>query len=600
MNPYKSKILNNKSTLPMNKFKSNYKNLNKSTFINNVLLYDIVKEEESSYFTGASTDNKDKKNNEICTQFPLFIRKNNIIKIPSKVEYVIRRYVAKKLLDTIHPDRNVAVELCLLFLTELTSTYFDKLDDPNSEGWKSLHAEYIRDFLSVNPMTYKHVTTALKEATSKGAILECDEDRIIGKKNYYYRLGEGYIGKGIVCYKIKTSVAQSLLNKNRLRILNQSNSNPIFKNLLQFYKDITLPSIDEIEKEGDRLIALKHKTKKRKLLKRLGNHNKSYFKNPKKYSFIEDSIKIFKYLTDDGITIPKIGGIKNGGRITDIFTLMPSWIRKMIKFKEQELVECDYSCLHPNIVIKLYGGSKEYLTHAQLAITMQTDVDSIKVEHLSFFNKKVWQMKESILYNYYKENEPIMIQNVIAEKYKSELKHNVTSRRLFEKEVQIMTDVITILNQEDIYVGYVYDALLSHPKDANRVKEVMDGVAIKHGIKTTAKLSNEKKVNTIQDAIKVINTDIETTKTKPIEIKEERIFVEFKNLNFNVSIKEMLLEKMAKGEELNFVDATVEYGKDDTLPDRVLKIYDQWSPNRCYVSESHLLAPKIEIKRNHT
>ena len=64
---------------------------------------------------------------------------------------------------------------------------------------------------------------------------------------------------------------------------------------------------------------------------------------------------------------------------------------------------------------------------------------------------------------------------------------------MFKKEVEVMTDVIRILNLEGVYVGYGYDALFCDPKHANRLKEVMDSTILKHGIKTTAKLSPDKK-----------------------------------------------------------------------------------------------------------
>ena len=59
---------------------------------------------------------------------------------------------------------------------------------------------------------------------------------------------------------------------------------------------------------------------------------------------------------------------------------------------------------------------------------------------------------------------------------------------MFEKEVSIMTDVISQLSKESIRVGYVYDALLCHPTNASRVKEVMDEIVLKHGVKTIAKI----------------------------------------------------------------------------------------------------------------
>ena len=41
---------------------------------------------------------------------------------------------------------------------------------------------------------------------------------------------------------------------------------------------------------------------------------------------------------------------------------------------------------------------------------------------------------------------------------------------MFEKEVEIMTEVIRRLNVEGINVGYVYDALFTTEKHADKVR----------------------------------------------------------------------------------------------------------------------------------
>ena len=66
---------------------------------------------------------------------------------------------------------------------------------------------------------------------------------------------------------------------------------------------------------------------------------------------------------------------------------------------------------------------------------------------------------------------------------------------MFEKEVEIMTDVITQLNKENIYVLYIYDALGCFPNHSERVEQVLNETVLKHGVKTTAKLSDDEKLN---------------------------------------------------------------------------------------------------------
>jgi hypothetical protein len=463
-------------------------------------------------YVGIQQDNEGVKNKDIIrlqglnddviyskirTQIPLFFKNQNILKVFSKVTYALDRLTPKSLLKAIHPDIEVAKELCLLFLTQLNSTYFDILNNEDSDGWKALKAEYLRELISFDPMAYKHITKALEYPLAKGAILECDHIKIEGVKSFHYRLGENYINKGIKLHELKTNEAKALFFKHQFRILSDSNQNPICKNIIKMYAGLTLPTKEQIIKEAKRLIKLDFKTKKGKKLTFLNKHPKSYYKHSKQISFVEVGIEIFEYLTSNGLMVPKVGSEDSGGRVVDSMTLMPSWIRNLIKWNGKRLHECDYSALHPNIAISLYGGQSKHLKHGDLANELGLDIKQIKVEHLSFFNKTTHQMKESPLFDYYQSNEPSMLRNIITEKHSTEHKHRITSLRMFAKEVEIMTEVIAILNADGIYVLYVYDALLCTPKDTKRVLEVMDRVALKHGVFTTAKFTNDPKHNPI-------------------------------------------------------------------------------------------------------
>jgi len=571
---------------------SGFNSSNQSSFFNNDVLNNTVsKDKETLDIPRVTAYNDDNITTDISAQLALFVINKNRIKIPSKVEYVIRKYVSRKLLKEIHKDVEVAIELCLLFCTNLNSTYFNIKNGSKPDGWKSLRAKYLRDFLSLNPMTYKKVIMALEEPLKRGAILECDYKPIKGKKNHFYRLTPAYLGKGIVSYDLKTKEAMSLLNKQYYRVLGEALKNPICENLIQFYQDITLPSIDQINKEADRLIKRGYTTKKSKKLARLNKHGRATFKNPERLSFVEDAIEIFEYLTDNGLLIPTVGGEASGGRVVDSFTLMPSWIRNMVKINGEFSIESDYTCLHPNISIARYDGTTSNLTHDDLGLELDIDVKTIKNEHLSFFNKEVWQMKQSPLYPYYLKNEPRMLQNIIEEKHISKFKHKITSRRLFAKEVEVMTDVIQQLNKEGVYVGYVYDALFFHPDYAERVKEVMNTVIQQHGIKTVAKLSGVGKQNLTIDAPSETKADlnaikkIEKSKTDEVSVLE----VDANTLNFSDRIKSMLQGKINSGEKLDFVDATIVFGKNDTIKDKVLLIRDAFNPMANYVIQSHIV-----------
>lgn len=499
-------------------------NQSNSSIINVVQSTPIYNDTKNLDFTTIISDNELEFDKDFYANFPLFFINRNKIKIPSKVHRTIQRHIPKKLLKEIHKDVDVAIEMCLIFLTQLNSTYFGIKDESNPEGWKSLYSPYLRGLISIHPTAYKKVIEALKCPLNNGPILECDNEYKIGEKNHYYRLGKAFIGKGLVTYTLQTKEAVHVLNKHYYRQYATAMDNPICKNLIQLYAEIQLPTIEQIHKEAKRLIKCEggYKNKKGKLLKYLNKHPREYFKDPKKYTFVEDAIEIFEYLTSNGLMIPTPGGINSGGRVVDSFTLMPSWIRNLIKINNRTLIECDYSALHPNIAMNLYGGNQSFLTHGDIQLELNIDVSIAKEEHLSFFNKTPWQMQQSPLFEYYQLKEPKMLNNIINEKLntkeiiKKKDKHKITSRRLFAKEVEIMTDVITQLNKEGINVLYVYDAILCERKHAAKVVEVMDSCVLSHGVKTRAKVSSGRKFNPIVEQLKETKLDINNINLIPI------------------------------------------------------------------------------------
>lgn len=477
------------------------------SFINDFLDYSNIENTKSTDSTGTLKQIQTSFDKDIRTNFPQFFKYENKIKVPSKVEYALRRFVPKSLMKAIDPNINVSVEKCLLFTSNFSSTYFDLLNDSKSEGWKELKAEYLQDYFSNSSMDYKNIFNALNYTLDTGSIIERDKFYIPGEKCYNYRLGEAYIQKGLKNYELKTEVAINLLNKRNAGFYKKALLNPICQNLIQFYKNCTFPTIDKAKEIGNQLVKEGHITKKGKKFISLNNRPKSYFKKIystkdfKKLSFLEDDIKRYQLLTENGIRIPIVGNEAFGGRVIDSITLMPSWIRDMIKYDGELLMECDYKCLHPNIASSKYGSKLEYITHEKLAAQLGLSPLIVKKQHLAYFNEEVSEMHHYIVDAYYKKFDPVMRENIIAEKDLSPFKHNVTSRTLFAKEVEIMTDVIIQLNGEGIYVGYVYDALLCHPKHADRLKQVMDNTCLKYGVKTTAKLPEvlKKPVRTLGD-----------------------------------------------------------------------------------------------------
>lgn len=167
-----------------------------------------------------------------------------------------------------------------------------------------------------------------------------------------------------------------------------------------------------------------------------------------------------------------MGSNKSGGRIVDSFTLMPKWIRNLIRIEGEKIKTLDYSCLHPNLANTVYDGCGKRISHQQVADFLQIDRSTAKIEHLSFFNKRWEGMRKSPLFEYYLVHEPEMMRAI--KKEKEEFGHKITSKQLFQAEVELMRKVIIELNNMDILTGYVYDALFCHSKNETHVRQVMN------------------------------------------------------------------------------------------------------------------------------
>lgn len=424
--------------------------------------------------------------------YPQFLTDVNCIVVPKKVKRHLEREIPLSLLHKVDKDKNVAIEKCLIVASNLTSTIF------SDEKWKSLSSTLLNEQIKRgrdNTFLYKHALNVLTY-TSKysNPVIEVKKN-VFDKESYQqgvsskvFKLNSSFSEYGTINYYLTDN---NCLQKRRKYIyskLKKAKENSIANNLLNLYPSIELPSMDEMFLEAKRLIKINYKTKKGKQVTFLNKRKKEYYPNHKARSFVEDNLKQYEYLTQRGFMIPIIGNDRSGGRVVDSFNLMPSWIRKLIKIDGENIAEVDFKALHPNIAMSLYGGTKKFLTHQQIALESGIDVSRVKIEHLSFFNKRVRHMKKCALYNYYLTNEPDMMFNIVNDKYKSKDSYKITSKRMFKKEVEIVTECINEINKKGIYVGYVYDALFCKGSDVDTVKKIMDEVILKFKVYTTASL----------------------------------------------------------------------------------------------------------------
>jgi hypothetical protein len=421
---------------------------------------------------------------ELALQFPNV----NSLLIPKKSEYNLTRYVPKAMLKAIDSDVNVAIEKCLVFLANLASTFY------TDDKWKSLKADILHQQTKSkdNTYIYTRIIDVLKHGTSKGAFIEVNDSYLEREYCKKYRLTDTYLKAGLVEYIIKDAGIVQNRNKLFFEQLNEAMEHPICSNLVKMYPKIELPSPKELLAIGKNMVKQGHKTKKRKILTIRNKHKNDYWKDSDNRSFVEDNILLFEFLTSRGFMIPSVGDDKSGGRVVDSFTLMPAWIREQITVDGIKLTECDYTALHPNIAIKLYGGKLSYLTHQNVAERTGIDVNSIKTEHLSFFNKQWLAMLKSPLFEFYSKHEADMLSRIYTEK--KELGYKVTSAKMFSVEVAIMTDVIKHLSTIGINVLYVYDALLCEEKDKAIVVETMNRIILEHGVYTCVKVDGASPV----------------------------------------------------------------------------------------------------------
>lgn len=401
------------------------------------------------------------------------------LKIPSKVNRAIERYIHRSELKKIHPDHEVARELCLIFLNNLSTTF-------HCGRWKHLYSVILKRQVSfTSDNTYAAIVRLLSKGTAKhGPILLVQNSYGPGMSKQY-ALSDAYFSKGIVPYNLKTEYAIKLRNREHYRLHAEAADNPIARNLFRMYSEIKPPMKEEIQAEANTLIANGYRSKKGKLLTRLNGHRKSRWKDHEARMFVEDCVEIYEMYTDGGYLMPVVTDAKAGGRVVDSFTLMPSWIRNMTTVNGQRLVEVDYAALHPNIASSVYGGQSKYITHRGIAEMAGIDPATVKVEHLSLFNKRWDDMQKSTLLGYYMATDMDMMMGIYWDKLENGYKS--TPRRLFAREVALMSKVIEELNAEGIYVLYVYDAVLCERKHKDRVITIMNNAAVSMGIHTTAK-----------------------------------------------------------------------------------------------------------------
>lgn len=442
-----------------------------------------INEEINSHLNNTTSLFKDKLFNEGLT----YIQSPNHIFIPKKLKHVVDNYISIEDLQSVYKNTEVVKELIYLFTSYLYDPYKNTgLDFENNMMYISAK-KITKLFFNNNYTLFKKLIDILEKGTEKGAILEVDKRCKVGLYTRTYRLSDIYFAKGIEKYEIKTNKVKEIVKKTFYEKLSKSFDNPIAKHIIKTYSRITIPTLNKVKIKLNKLIKSGFTSKSGKLyVKYDGISEKDY----SKYIYHDDVLDRFEVILGNGFIIPIIGDEKSGGRVVDSITLINKWIRELCLFDGKPLCELDFKCLHPNIIMKLFGGNTKYITHEQVANDLNITKEEVKRHHLTFFNLNSWcfNNKNNILHQYYSSIEPELVDNIL----KLKEKHNVrigntyvnvkVSRMLFEEEVKLMTKIIEKLTKEDISTLYCYDAIYASPKDKNRVRQVMLDISKKNKI----------------------------------------------------------------------------------------------------------------------
>jgi len=106
---------------------------------------------------------------QVFSSLPLF-KDVYKIKIPNKVYRALERYYKQENLEKVHSDKLTAIELCLLFLTNLNDTYYRSQKNCifGEQGWKTLYSKILQNQLMHTDRTYLDIIECLQQTTKKG------------------------------------------------------------------------------------------------------------------------------------------------------------------------------------------------------------------------------------------------------------------------------------------------------------------------------------------------------------------------------------------------------------------------------------------------
>jgi hypothetical protein len=454
-------------------------------------------------------DDFDKKSVTLQRQFEE--RFPTTIRVPKKIERntMYLKLAKAKRLTKLSEDEIIDG---IMLATSILPFYDLENDYKDQTKFKNVSRKY---FITLFGNNYKSVIDSLIKGTNTGPVIECDNHYIkanpilnITGKSLGYALTYTYRNKGWTIYELKTQRGRDIYFKLNLGRISQMYTNPIVNRIVETYASVELPTAKDLKTYGKELIKKGHRTNKGKFLVSLNGKKKEdrlpqvikkYSKivdNPE-FSWLEENIEDFKYLTQPSFFIPNETEDNNGRRVVDSIALMSSWIRKLIKIDGQPIREYDYKALHANIALKEYGSEEEcnllqgdVYTNIMNAYTSDVKRDDIKQEFLVLINLPVDRkqqknknksktiMQDLPLHDILLEVAPVFIKNLYEAKLDN---YKAPSEKLLGIET-IMQEVTCIeMKKQNIKGLYCYDAMYGVD---SKIEEIMNNTAKEFGYGT--------------------------------------------------------------------------------------------------------------------
>ena len=292
------------------------------------------------------------------------------IKLPNNLLNDLKKDFKHKDLKSIHNDRDTALELIYMVLSNFTFAWVQEVkfkDNYVDNNYIQLSSTLLKSQVGTgsNKARYKIIL----ETLIYHKYIERGLGYKLGVKSISYKINNKYYKTKIEKHILKTEYTKKRHKQNIRKKLILSFNNVIALNELQNLNRIELPSLEEVRKHLKLYSKRKWKNKKGKQLKVLGKK-----KRENQFIYVEDYVKLYELLKNN-FNSPQILGQNGGHRVVSKFNMMPSLVRELFRVKtnSNRLVGLDFSCFHPSLAIrKFQGANNQIVTHEEVAEFLKT------------------------------------------------------------------------------------------------------------------------------------------------------------------------------------------------------------------------------------